>query len=142
MPRLRPLLFFALPVCLLVSCGSSEIKSSVETLSPDTLATWVENGTPVLVYDTRARLAYEQAHIPGAVPAEQKTLSELRETLLVDPQIPIVVYNQNGTILATDHDLAGEAAEKYRYPNVYWLEGGIEAWIRLNHTTDGRRLIR
>lgn len=128
-------------LALLASCARPEAETAgkVLPLDPDTLSVWMSRGVPVLLLDLRPRSAFRPAHISGAMPVAGKRISDLREVLPRDPSVPLVFYDADGVRPAGDADLAGEAAERYRFPLVYWLVGGLEAWTARGYGTDGYR---
>ena len=107
------------------------------SLSPDSLQVWMAEGRPVVLLDTRSRDAYDVSHLPGAVPAESRTVSELRAVLPLDPQTPVVVYDEDGIPDPEQHDVAFEAADIYGFAHVHRLEGGLAAWRTRGFNLDG-----
>lgn len=111
-------------------------------LTPDSLHAWMERGEPHILFDTRSRADFEDRHLPGAMSAETRSIPQLREVIPMDPDIPIVVYNEDGSVPPDRLDLADEAAETYGFPNVYRLEGGLRAWESRGYTLDGNAVLR
>jgi|GEM_PF-7059110 len=128
---------------LLAACGGSEVRreATVKRIAPDTLAAWMRSGQPLVLFDTRDRDAFERRHVPGAMAAETRRVGQLRDVLPRDPDTPIVVYNEDGTMDPAGDDLATEAAETFHFSRVYWLEGGLEAWAAAGFNLDGRQVL-
>lgn len=129
----------ALLLLLLAACGrpdSGSPQGTLATVEADTLAAWIEAGAPVLCYDMRPREAYERAHLPGAVPVEDHPLARFREILPADINVALVFYNQDGSG-PPEGSSVREAAEKHRFRRLYWLRGGMDAWLAGSHGTDG-----
>lgn len=137
--RLRRTMLAAL-AGLVLGCGGSRVEreSSVASLPPDTLQAWMVSGVEMRVFDVRSREAYDRGHVPGAVPAEDRTVSQLREVLPYQRDAPIVVYNLDGRVDPGRYDLAAEAADTFGFPRVYWLEGGLAGWRAAGYDVDGR----
>lgn len=122
-------------------CGGGKDRAAgvmVPLVAPDTLAGWVASGRVVL-FDIQPDSLYEQARLPMAAPAHDKTVTGLRELIPVDPNIPLVVYNTDGSTPPPGEDLADQMSE-YGLPHVYWLEGGLDAWVASGYDVSGSRV--
>jgi rhodanese-related sulfurtransferase len=123
------------------SMRSEESVSEVKPLAPDSLAAWMETGRHVVLLDTRAESLYTAGHLPGAVWAGGRTIPELRDVLPLDHHEPIVFYNQDGEPPVAGEDPAREASERYGFPLVYRLQGGMNAWAGEGRPVDGYRAV-
>jgi rhodanese-related sulfurtransferase len=91
------------------------------------------SGAPgFVVIDSRARVAWDQAHIPGAVHLPTADLAE-RAADLLDPAVPVVTYCwgpgcDGATRSALALSLLGYQVKE--------MIGGIEYWIREGFPTD------
>ena len=124
---------------IVAGCGTprSEHVQSARPLSPDTLRAWMEAGRQIVLLDTRPDSLHRQRSLPGAFPAAGRTIPELRQVLPMDHTVPIVFYNQDGNAPLAGEDPAREAAERYGFPLVYRLEGGLDRWQALGYPVDG-----
>ena len=120
-------------------CGGGG--AEVRALSPDSLAVWLAEARPVVILDTRARNRFEAMHLPGAVAAEGRTVSQLKDVLPLDPAIPVVVYGLGDPLEPNAYDVAGHAAGTYGFPLVYRLEGGIRVWSERGYEADGNDVL-
>lgn len=118
--------------------GESAREISVLPVAADTLAIWVEDGRAVL-FDIQPDSLYERGHLPMAAPAHGATVSELRDLFPVLTGVPLVVYNTDGSPPPPGEDLAASMIE-HGFSGVYWLEGGLEAWVERGYNVDGSRL--
>jgi rhodanese-related sulfurtransferase len=120
------------------SGGEGTAGSRARSVLPDTLALWVASGSVVL-FDIQPDSLYERARLPLAAPAHGATVSDLRDLIPVDPTVPLVVYNTDGSPPPPGEDLAGAIAE-YGFREIYWLEGGLQAWVARGYNVGGSRL--
>ena len=127
--------------CLIAACAKpgTDVQGEVQSLSPDTLQAWMSEGHPLVLLDTRPDSLYRAKRIAGAVPAAGRSIPDLRQVLPTDHVTAIVFYNGDGTAPVSGLDPAREAAEIYRFPLVYRLEGGLGAWIERGYEIDGMR---
>ncbi len=123
-------------------CGNPEREPfEVHALSPDTLHAWMQSGHPLVLLDTRPDSLYRAERIGGAIPAAGRTIPDLREVMPLDHTAAVVFYNADGNPPVAGEDPAREAAERYGFPHVYRLEGGLRAWIARGYTVDGMRSV-
>lgn len=74
--------------------------------------------------DVRQPEEYQQGHIPGAIACETCFVAPFAESIVGIPSAPIIM-TCDGRARAI---LAGEMYRGMGYPNVYFLDGGTEAW--------------
>jgi rhodanese-related sulfurtransferase len=133
-----------LPLVLLFALGcarpEAETAGKILELSADSLAVWIATGKPACLLDLRPDSLFLPEHLPGAMPIHGKRIADLVDVLPVDPTIPLVFYNADGVFPEPGRNPAWEAAHRFRFPVVYWLDGGIEAWTALGEGTDGYKL--
>lgn len=140
--RVRWLGFLMLAVVLgACSMRSEESVSEVRPLAPDTLVSWMETGRAMVLLDTRPESLYTAGHLPGAIWAGRRTIPELRDVLPMDHSEPIVFYNQDGEPPVVGEDPAREASERYGFPLVYRLQGGMNGWAEEGRAVDGYRAV-
>ncbi len=132
-------LFWVLAAALAACGGDGGQAWEVRSLSPDTLQAWMRGGHPLVLLDTRPDSLYREARISGAVPAAGRTIPDLRQVLPTDHVSAIVFYNADGSAPVAGLDPAREAAEVYRFPLVYRLDGGLAAWVARGYGVDGLR---
>ena len=129
-----------IPILLLLpGCGGGT-GAEVRPLSPDTLAAWVDAGIPMVLLDTRSRSAYDARHVPAAISAEKRTVTQLREVLPANPAMPLVIYDGGGEEVRGAR-LALEAAGVFGFPLVYLLEGGMAAYATGGRQLEGNALM-
>ena len=119
-----PLLLLALASLVLPACGGD---GEVRALAPDTLAAWIAEGRPMVLLDTRLRNEFEKRHLPGAVAAEDRSVTQLRAVFPNDPQVPLIAYDSGGDDTQAQ-TLAREAVRVFGFPWVYVLTGGIAVY--------------
>ena len=129
----------ALAALVLAGCARPEAETAgrILALEPETLVVWLETGRSACLLDLRPDSLYRPGHLPGAMPIHGKRISDLRDVLPTDPDVPLVFYNEDGVPPPEDRDPAWEAAHRFRFPRVYWLDGGLAAWTALGEGTDG-----
>ena len=108
-------------------------------LSADSLHTWMEEGKRVVFLDVQPESLYTRARLPLAVPAHGASISDLRDVIPVDPTVPIVIYNTDGERPPWEKDLGVEMV-RYGFQTLYWLEGGVEGWMKSGYDVDGSRV--
>ena len=64
----------------------------VETISRNDLKQKIDRGDTFVLVETLARIAYEHAHLPGAINLPPDQIKQLAPTLLPDKAADIVVY--------------------------------------------------
>jgi rhodanese-related sulfurtransferase len=96
------------------------------TISPDQLATLLEQPSPHALLDVRERAAFERGHIYRATPLPRRLLELRLPTLVTAPATLIVLCDDDGTLSA----LAAPTVAEMGYTEVFVLTGGLEAWRR------------
>jgi rhodanese-related sulfurtransferase len=64
----------------------------VNTISRDELKKKIDRKDPFMLVETLAAVAYEHAHLPGAINLPPDQISTLAPTLLPNKEAEIVVY--------------------------------------------------
>jgi rhodanese-related sulfurtransferase len=64
----------------------------VQTISRDELKRKIDRKDDFVLVETLAEIAYDHAHLPGAINLPPDQLSELAEQLLPDKNAEIIVY--------------------------------------------------
>jgi rhodanese-related sulfurtransferase len=107
-------------------------EDNVQTISQDEFARWQQGGTLHYALDVRLPEEFSGGYIAGAfnIPAGQIAL-EADEIVAVN-QAPVVMISYSDV----RSRIAGSVARQIGYPNVFVLEGGIQAW-----TADGKSLV-
>lgn len=90
-------------------------------------------GASVLWVDARPDSDFARAHIPGAIPLNEDRWDDLLPGLLdhLDSSRRIVVYCSSLSCQAS-RDVARRLRQEAGLPNVFTLQGGWEAWLRLH----------
>ena len=96
------------------------------TISPEQLATLLEQPAPYALLDVRERAAFERGHIFRATPLPRRLLEMRLPTLVTAPATLIVLYDDYGTLST----LAATTLADLGYSEVFVLTGGLEAWRR------------
>ena len=123
-------------------------------LSTDSLAAWLERGTPVRLLDVRLDAwTYLKGHLPQSQYLNIETLRasragvpmqlldapwyrELFKRLGLDPSVPVVVYSA-GETLNIEATFAVWILASMGHPRVYLLDGGSSKW-----SFEGREIAR
>ena len=95
-------------------------------ISPEQLATLLEQPAPYALLDVRERAAFERGHIFRATPLPRRLLEMRLPTLVTAPATLIVLYDDYGTLST----LAATTLADLGYSEVFVLTGGLEAWRR------------
>ncbi|EJM57307.1 cystathionine beta-lyase [Pseudomonas sp. GM49] len=96
-----------------------------QTVTPGQLQQWLFDGQEIALFDVREHGQYGEAHLFFGVnlPYSRLELEVLR--LAPNPQVRLVIYDQNGG------DVASRSARRLHalgYGNVHVLEGGADGW--------------
>jgi rhodanese-related sulfurtransferase len=67
------------------------------TISRDELKEKIDRGDDFLLVETLPKVAFQHAHLPGAINLPPDRVTELASTLLPDKSAEIVVYCANPT---------------------------------------------
>ena len=102
-------------------------------ITPDALATLMQDSTPHVVLDVRERAAYERGHIYRATSVPRRLVETRVPQLVTAKRTPIVLYDEDGPVAA----LAATTLAAMGYRDVRVLEGGLAAW-----RAAGRRLVQ
>lgn len=108
----------------LVAVELQRLTRSYKALTPAGLTQLINRENALLV-DVSSLADFEKGHVPGAkhvamsqFDPESKELAKVRE-------LPVAVVCKNGQASAQ----AAQRLKKAGFTKVYWLEGGIGAWI-------------
>src|SRR6185295_7391255 len=99
---------------------------SAAAISPEQLATLLEQPSPHALLDVRERAAFERGHIYRATPLPRRLIELRLPALVTAPGTLIVLYDDDGSLSA----LAAATLGEMGYTEVFVLAGGIEAWRR------------
>jgi cystathionine beta-lyase len=96
-----------------------------QTVTPGQLQQWLFDGQEIALFDVREHGQYGEAHLFFGVnlPYSRLELEVLR--LAPNPQVRLVIYDQNGG------DVASRSAQRLHalgYGNVHVLAGGADGW--------------
>src|SRR5216684_93469 len=98
-------------------------------ISPEQLATILEQPSPHALLDVRERAAFERGHIYRATPLPRRLLELRLPALVTAPATLIVLYDDDGSLSA----LAAPTLAEMGYSDVFVLTGGLAAWRRAGH---------
>ncbi len=108
----------------LVAVELQRLTRSYKALTPAGLTQLINRENALLV-DVSSLADFEKGHVPGAkhvamsqFDPESKELAKVRE-------LPVAVVCKNGQTSAQ----AAQRLKKAGFSKVYWLEGGLGAWI-------------
>ncbi|MEO6677591.1 MAG: cystathionine beta-lyase [Pseudomonas sp.] len=96
-----------------------------QTVTPGQLQQWLFDGQEIALFDVREHGQYGEAHLFFGVNLPYSRLELEARRLAPNPQVRLVIYDQDGG------DVAAHAAERLRalgYGRVHILEGGAEGW--------------
>ena len=82
------------------------------------------NRDNALVIDLSASSDFEKGHIPGSKSVQPSQFDPESKLLAGAKQLPVVAVCRNGQASAD----AAKRLKKAGFEQVYWLEGGIQAW--------------
>ena len=95
-------------------------------ISPEQLATLLEQASPHALLDVRERAAFERGHIYRATPLPRRLLEQRLPALVTARATLIVLCDDDATLSALAAPTLGEMG----YTEVFVLTGGLEAWRR------------
>mgnify|MGYP003961570467 CR=1 FL=1 len=113
----------------------------METVSSETVKTWLDNGDEYLMIDARAPSAYAGDHIPTAESCQVNKEKSIEAAMIdksvkwlgkctpiqgLDKNHKIVVYCNSASCWQSPKAALGLA--KMGFTNVKWLRVGINAW--------------
>ncbi len=96
---------------------------STPEVLPQELKTWLEDGRPLQIIDSRTTVEYQQGTIRNAQHAPVTALPGSIDRLNLDPSIPVVVLCLSG-----HRSLPGTRLLHRRGYQAYSLKGGLIAW--------------
>lgn len=145
--RVTPRLLGGLPllgilVLLILSACSGDRpteEGGLRILDPDTLWTWLDQGKKVVLMDPRPDAEFHAGHISGAVRVYNRRVGEVRAVLPFEPEVPIIFTGEDGRIPVDEEHLAHVLVDQ-GFPQVWWLEEGIEGWRERKYPLDGSRV--
>lgn len=118
---------WTLGVILVGVCGTEafavEQVSRAQYVTPETVKSWMEEGTSVTFLDVREADEFAAGHIKGAINIPYDQVASLADQLPHDQ--PIVLYCIHSAHRAPE---AAKSLEALGFDNVSVLEGGIVAW--------------
>ncbi|MBV4462505.1 cystathionine beta-lyase [Pseudomonas sp. SWRI79] len=95
------------------------------TVTPGKLQQWLFDGQEIALFDVREHGQYGEAHLFYGVNLPYSRLELEVRRLAPNPQVRLVIYDQNGG------DVAARAAQRLQalgYGRVHILDGGAEGW--------------
>ncbi|MFJ2683384.1 cystathionine beta-lyase [Pseudomonas sp. NPDC087342] len=96
-----------------------------QTVTPGQLQQWLFDGQEIALFDVREHGQYGEAHLFFGVNLPYSRLELEARRLAPNPQVRLVIYDQDGG------DVAARAAQRLEalgYGRVHILEGGAEGW--------------
>ncbi|WP_433765273.1 cystathionine beta-lyase [Pseudomonas putida] len=96
-----------------------------QTVTPGQLQQWLFDGQEIALFDVREHGQYGEAHLFFGVNLPYSRLELEVRRLAPNPQVRLVIYDQNGG------DVAARSAERLQalgYSRVQVLEGGADGW--------------
>jgi cystathionine beta-lyase len=96
-----------------------------QTVTPGQLQQWLFDGQEIALFDVREHGQYGEAHLFHGVNLPYSRLELEVRRLAPNPQVRLVIYDQNGG------DVAARAAQRLQalgYGRVHILDGGAEGW--------------
>lgn len=96
-----------------------------QTVTPGQLQQWLFDGQEIALFDVREHGQYGEAHLFFGVNLPYSRLELEARRLAPNPQVRLVIYDQDGG------DVAARAARRLQalgYARVHILEGGAEGW--------------
>ncbi|MEZ4571896.1 MAG: rhodanese-like domain-containing protein [Thermomicrobiales bacterium] len=106
-------------------------EDNVQPLSVEDFKAMRNDGTLHYALDARLPQEFAEGHIPCSVSLPGGQVALAADEIVAVNQAPIVFISESGMRAA----ITGSFARQIGYPNVMFLEGGIEAW-----TADGNEL--
>ena len=95
------------------------------TVTPGQLQQWLFDGQEIALFDVREHGQYGEAHLFHGVNLPYSRLELEVRRLAPNPQVRLVIYDQNG------EDIAARAAQRLQalgYGRVHILDGGADGW--------------
>ena len=104
---------------------AAEAKANAPHISAQQLATYLDDGTDVVLLDVRTEAEFDAGHIKGARWMPRGKLEYVIQEAVEDPDARIVLYCRTGGRSA----LAARTLLDMGYTNVVDLDGGFKAWV-------------
>lgn len=96
-----------------------------QTITPSQLQQWLFDGQEIAVFDVREHGQYGEAHLFHGVNLPYSRLELEVRRLAPNPQVRLVIYDQDGGEIAA---LAAARLRALGYRRVHVLEGGAQGW--------------
>jgi cystathionine beta-lyase len=96
-----------------------------QTITPRQLQQWLFDGQEIAVFDVREHGQYGEAHLFHGVNLPYSRLELEVRRLAPNPQVRLVIYDQDGGEVAA---LVAARLQALGYRRVHVLEGGAEGW--------------
>lgn len=108
----------------LVANEAQRLMRSYKALTPAGLTQLINRDNALLV-DVSSIADFEKGHIPGAKHVAMSQFDPESKELAKVRDLPVAVVCKNGQTSAQ----AAQRLKKAGFSKVFWLEGGISAWI-------------
>ncbi len=108
----------------LVAVELQRLTRSYKALTPAGLTQLINRENALLV-DVSSLADFEKGHVPGAKHVAMSQFDPEGKELAKVRELPVAVVCKNGQTSAQ----AAQRLKKAGFTKVYWLEGGIGAWI-------------
>ena len=96
-----------------------------QTLTPGQLQQWLFDGQEIALFDVREHGQYGEAHLFYGVNLPYSRLELEVRRLAPNPQVRLVIYDQDGGAVAA---AAARRLQALGYDRVHILDGGADAW--------------
>ena len=96
-----------------------------QTITPSQLQQWLFDGQEIAVFDVREHGQYGEAHLFHGVNLPYSRLELEVRRLAPNPQVRLVIYDQDGGAVAT---LTAPRLQALGYTHVHVLAGGADGW--------------
>ena len=103
-----------------------------QPITSDRLLELFDGATPFALIDVREAGEYNASHIPGSSLIPRRMLEFDLQAAVPHPSTLVALCDDDGRRVSR----AVETVERMGYPNVVWLEGGINRWVSLDHPTE------
>lgn len=101
-----------------------------QTITPGQLQQWLFDGQEIALFDVREHGQYGEAHLFFGVNLPYSRLELEVRRLAPNPQVRLVIYDQDGGVLA---QRSAQRLHALGYTNVHVLEGGADGWQRAGY---------
>ncbi|WP_223452474.1 MULTISPECIES: cystathionine beta-lyase [unclassified Pseudomonas] len=96
-----------------------------QTVTPGQLQQWLFDGQEIALFDVREHGQYGEAHLFFGVNLPYSRLELEARRLAPNPQVRLVIYDQNGGDVVTR---SAQRLQALGYERVHVLEGGTDGW--------------